>query len=206
MQKCLKIQKSCMVFLQDDIIEEPTPILIVNVKYTSIAYVSTQCWNWLWEYAEIYFCIQGEATKYYQLGIYQHFVANKFGLEISLSSWNKQQNGSGTWIYVCPFSWNIFQNTLRSFQQIQNKYQDVPLMMKTIFLLRCNQGNTIPQPSSDAGKSHEAAVPTFRQILLHVMSFELRCWLFSDQLQEPNSQVSTLLHDHSVHACHTLVK
>lgn len=35
MQKCLKIQETCMVFLQDDtidIIEEPIPILILNVN------------------------------------------------------------------------------------------------------------------------------------------------------------------------------
>lgn len=64
------------------------------------------------------------------------------------------------------------------------------------------EATTIPQPSNDAGKSHEAAVSTFRQILLHVMSFELRCWLLPDQLQKANSQVSTLLHDYNVHACH----
>lgn len=52
---------------------------------------------------------------------------------------------------------------------------------------------------------HKASVPTLRQILLHMVSFELRCWLLLDQLQKPKSWVSTLLSDYSIHAWHALV-
>lgn len=49
-----------------------------------------------------------------------------------------------------------------------------PLMMKTVFLLPCNQGNNYTTASCDGDESHEAAAPTFRQILLHVVSLELK--------------------------------
>lgn len=81
--------------------------------------------------------------------------------------------------------------------------------MKNVFYYPAIEASTIPQPrntvSSDAGKSHEAVAPTFRQILLHVVSFELRCWLLPDQQQKASSWVSTLLNGYSVHAHHALV-
>lgn len=46
-------------------------------------------------------------------------------------------------------------------------------MMKTGFFATL-QSRQQQQPSSDAGKSHEAAATTFRQILLHVVSLELK--------------------------------
>lgn len=97
MQIFLKIQKACMLFSQDQIAEKPTPLLILNANQMSMAYASTQDWKWLYEFAETEFYIHGETSKYFQLGVHQHFPAHILGSRnITLLSRDTQQNGSET--------------------------------------------------------------------------------------------------------------
>lgn len=136
MQKCLKIQKACMVFLYYN--RRATLISILNVSYTSIAYVSN--WKWLWEYAEIDFCVHGKATKFHQLGIYQHFLANKLGSKIQhfhpeITEWFRN-------LYLCAsFFMKYLSKDTKKLSVDTKQISRLPLMRKTVFLLPCNQGN-----------------------------------------------------------------